>query len=83
MESKRQLGVKYDTAWMLKHWLLQAMKGPMTSSPSAASFSLDDVYWGGERRGGKRGRGAAGQDAAVCGGSSGSGTRKRHPIKMR
>ena len=31
MELKRQLGVKYDTAWMLKR--------PMTSSPSAASFS--------------------------------------------
>ncbi len=26
MELKRQLGVKYDTAWMLKHKLLQAMK---------------------------------------------------------
>ena len=39
MELKRQLGVKYDTAWMLKHKLLQAMKSPMTSSPSAASFS--------------------------------------------
>ncbi len=26
MELKRQLGVKYDTAWILKRKLLQAMK---------------------------------------------------------
>ncbi len=30
MELKRQLGVKYDTAWMLKHKLLQAMKAGLT-----------------------------------------------------
>ena len=26
MELKRQLGVKYDTAWMLKHKLLQTKR---------------------------------------------------------
>ena len=43
-------------------------KSPMTSGPSAASFSFDDV-WGGERRGGKRGRNTGRQDA-VCGSNS-------------
>ena len=39
MELKRQLDVKYDTAWMLKHKLLQAMKESDDKQPSAASFS--------------------------------------------
>lgn len=57
MELKRQLGVKYDTAWMLKHKLLQAMKESDDKQPISGIIQLDDVYWGGERRGGKRGRG--------------------------
>ena len=62
MELKRQLGVKYDTAWMLKT-LLQA--SPMTQ-PISGIIQLDDVYWGGERRGGKQGRGAAGKTPFVA-----------------
>ena len=54
MELKRQLGVKYDTAWMLKHKLLQAMKESDDKQPISGIIQLDDVYWGGERRGGKR-----------------------------
>lgn len=57
MALKRQLGVKYDTAWMLKHKLLQAMKESDDKQPISGIIQLDDVYWGGERRGGKRGRG--------------------------
>ena len=55
MELKRQLDVKYDTAWMLKHKLLQAMKESDDKQPISGIIQLDDVYWGGERRGGKRG----------------------------
>ena len=48
MELKRQLGVKYDTAWMFKQCCRVMKESPMTSSPSAASFSSDDsTEWNG------------------------------------
>ena len=43
------MGVKYDTAWMLKHKLLQAMKESDDKQPISGIIQLDDVYWGGER----------------------------------
>lgn len=43
-------------AWMMKHKLLQAMKETDDRHPIGGIIQLDDVYWGGERRGGKRGR---------------------------
>ena len=56
---KRQLDVKYDTAWMLKHKLLQTMKESDDKQPSAASFSSmmstgveNAVVANGSRRGG-------------------------------
>ena len=42
---------------MLKHKLLQAMKESDDKHPISGIIQLDDVYWGSERRGGKRGRG--------------------------
>ncbi|HHQ4627019.1 TPA: IS1595-like element ISKpn3 family transposase [Aeromonas veronii] len=80
MELKRQLGVKYDTAWMLKHKLLQAMKESDDKQPISGIIQLDDVYWGGERRGGKRGRGAAGKRPFVAAVAL---NKEGHPIKMR
>ena len=80
MELKRQLDVNYDTAWMMKHKLLQAMKEVDDQHPIDGIIQLDDVYWGGERRGGKRGRGAAAKTpflAAVALNKEG------HPIRMR
>ncbi len=53
MELKRQLGVKYDTAWMLKHKLLQAMKESDDKQSISGIIQLGDVYRGGERRGRK------------------------------
>ncbi|GKR04411.1 MULTISPECIES: IS1595 family transposase [Aeromonas] len=80
MELHRQLGVNYNTAWMVKHKLLQAMKEADDRHPLHGIIQLDDAYWGGERRGGKRGRGAAGKTpfvAAVALNEVG------HPIAMR
>jgi len=57
MELKRQVGVNYDTAWKMKHKLLQAMKENDDQVPLDGIIQMDDVYWGGEQRGGKRGRG--------------------------
>lgn len=80
MELKRQLGVNYDTAWKMKHKLLQAMKESEDKSKIGGIVQLDDVYWGGERRGGKRGRGAGGKTpflAAVALNEEG------HPVRMK
>ncbi|GEA03534.1 hypothetical protein KUL17_24310 [Alteromonas sp. KUL17] len=80
MEVKRQLGVNYDTAWKVKHKLLQAMKESEDKSKIGGIVQLDDVYWGGEHRGGKRGRGAGGKTpflAAVALNEEG------HPVRMK
>ena len=55
---KRQLGVSYNTAWMLKHTLMQTMRERDDRRPLRGIVEFDDVYLGGETSGGKRGRGA-------------------------
>jgi transposase-like protein len=55
---KRQIGVSYNTAWSVKQKIMQAMKERDDGKPLGGLIQLDDVYWGGERRGGKRGRGS-------------------------
>ncbi len=61
MELARQLGVNYNTAWSLKHKLMQAMKERDDSRPLGGRVELDDAYWGGRRSGGKTGRGSPGK----------------------
>lgn len=65
LELKRQLGISYNSAWLLKHKLMQSMKERDDTQPLAGLIQLDDAYWGGERRGGKRGRGAPGKSPFV------------------
>ncbi|MDR0275480.1 MAG: IS1595 family transposase [Burkholderiaceae bacterium] len=48
---KRQLGVSYPTAWMLKHKLMQAMQLRDESYPLRERVEIDDAYLGGERAG--------------------------------
>jgi hypothetical protein len=56
MELKRQVGVNYDTTWKMKHKLLQAMKENDDQVPLDGIIQMDDVYWGGEQRGGSTGQ---------------------------
>jgi transposase-like protein len=63
---KRQLGVSYNTAWGMKQKIRQAMKERDEQKPLSGVIQLDDVYWGGERRGGKRGRGSANKTPFVA-----------------
>jgi transposase-like protein len=63
---KRQIGVSYNTAWSMKHTIMQVMKERDDSKPLSGTIQLDDVYWGGERRGGKRGRGSANKVSFVA-----------------
>ena len=55
LDLSRQLSVSYNTAWQVKHKLMQAMKERDDTRPLGGWVQLDDAYWGGQRRGGKPG----------------------------
>ncbi len=76
---KRQTGVSYNTAWSMKHKIMQVMKERDDSKPLSGIIQLDDVYWGGERRGGKRGRGSVNKVPFVAAVSL---NEEGHPIAM-
>ena len=80
MALERHLGVSHNTAWLLKQKLVHAMRERDDSTSLTGLVQVDDAVWGGERRGGKRGRGAAGKTpfaAAVACGADG------WPLAMR
>jgi hypothetical protein len=54
----RQLGVSYNTAWSLKHKLLQTMLERDANRQLTGVIEIDDVYWGGECHGQTSGRGS-------------------------
>lgn len=58
LELKRHLGVRYRTAWLLKHKLMQVMSEREESRQLDGRVEIDDAYLGGERAGGKVGRGS-------------------------
>ena len=58
LELMRQLGVCYRTAWRLKHKIMHAMTEREETRQLAGFVQRDDAYLGGERNGGKRGRGS-------------------------
>jgi len=58
LELKRQIHVPYNTAWRMKQKIMQVMKERDDSQPLSGTIQLDDVYWGGELRGGSPGRGS-------------------------
>jgi hypothetical protein len=55
---KRQLGVSYPTAWLMHQKINQAMAQRDSTHRLNGSVQLDDAYLGGERAGGKAGRGS-------------------------
>jgi len=61
VELSRRLGVTQTTAWKISHKLMQVMLEREREKPLAGRVEMDDAYLGGKRRGGKRGRGAAGK----------------------
>src|SRR5690606_15384449 len=58
LELKRHLGVCYRTAWRLKHKVMEAMTEREQSRRLGGFVQIDDAYLGGERNGGKPGRGS-------------------------
>lgn len=66
LELGRRLGVTQTTAWKLKHKLMQVMMERDSSKRLAGRIEMDDAYLGGERSGGKRGRGSPGKTPIVA-----------------
>ena len=79
LELSRHLGISYNATWRLKHKLMQAMKERDDKKPLEGFVQLDDVYWGGVRRGSK-GREAKGKRPFVAAVAM---DKKAHPIAMR
>jgi transposase-like protein len=61
IELGRRLGVTQSTAWTIKHKLGQVMLERDAERLLAGRIEFDDAYLGGERSGGKRGRGSPGK----------------------
>ncbi len=57
LELARQLGVKWDTAWLIKQKLMETMRQRNRTYKLKGQVQLDDAYLGGEKPG-KHGRGA-------------------------
>jgi transposase-like protein len=58
LELKRHLGVSYRTAWLAKHKILEGMRQAEADRQLTGRVEIDDAYLGGERSGGKAGRGS-------------------------
>jgi transposase-like protein len=81
VELGRRLGVKQGTAWLVKHKLMRAMAEREAEKPKPSGrVEVDDTYLGGERSGGKRGRGAAGKTPVVAAVET---TPERKPRRLR
>jgi transposase-like protein len=81
IELGRRLGVRRQTAWLVKHKLMRAMTAREAAKPKLSGrIEIDDAYLGGERPGGKRGRGAAGKTPIVAAVET---TPERKPKRLR
>ncbi len=58
LELMRYLGVCYKTAWLVKHKLMEVMRVREDARQLDGRVENDDAYLGGERLGGKTGRGS-------------------------
>jgi len=58
LELMRHLGVCCKTAWLVKHKLMEVMRLREDTRQLSGCVEIDDAYLGGERAGGKVGRGS-------------------------
>jgi len=66
IELGRRLGVTQTTSWKIKHKLMQVMMERDATKRLTGRIEVDDAYLGGERNGGKRGRGSPGKTPIVA-----------------
>ena len=77
---KRHLGVSYPTAWLMQHKLMQAMAEREDHYLLSGHVQMDDAYLGGERRGGKAGRGSENKTPFVAAVSVDD---EGHPLRVK
>jgi hypothetical protein len=77
---KRQVGVSYPTAWLIHHKLMQVMGDRESRYVLAGNVQVDDAYLGGERSGGKVGRGSENKVPFIAAVSL---TEEGHPLHVR
>ena len=77
---KRQLGVSYPTAWLLQQKISRAMADQDCTHRLGGHVQIDDAYLGGERAGGKSGRGSENKVAFVAAVSL---TDEGHPLRVK
>jgi hypothetical protein len=77
---KRQVGVSYPTAWLIHHKLMQVMGNRESRYVLAGNVQVDDAYLGGERSGGKVGRGSENKVPFIAAVSL---TEEGHPLRVR
>jgi transposase-like protein len=77
---ERELSVSYPTAWLMLHKIRKAMGDRDSLYQLSGTVELDDAYFGGPKKGGKRGRGA--EKTKVVVGVSVDGERKPGFVKM-
>ena len=80
MKLHRHLGISYNAAWRIRHKLMQVMMERDREHPLSGWIELDDAYLGGERSGGKRGRGAPGKTPFVAAVQT---NEQGHPLRMK
>ena len=81
LELSRQIGVKWDTAWLIKQKLMEVMRQRNSIYKLGGDVQIDDAYLGGERpaKPGKTGRSAEGKIPFVAAVE----TREGKPIHMQ
>lgn len=77
---RRLLGVSVNAAFRMKQKIQHVMKSADDCLLLENLVELDDVYWGGKKKDGKRGRGATGKTPFLAAVSRND---KGHPIYMR
>jgi len=80
LELMRHLGVSYPAAWRMKHKLMQTMTEREADRKLGGVVQLDDAYLGGERNGGKAGRGSENKRPFVIAVETTDEGRPRHAV---
>jgi transposase-like protein len=80
LELSRTLGVNYDTAWLLQSKIMRAMSEREEAYVLKGNVQIDDAYLGGERPGGKAGRGSENKVPIVAAVSLNA---EGHPIHVK
>jgi hypothetical protein len=82
IELGRRLGVTQTTAWKIKTKLAEAMRLTSEAERLDGDIEMDDAYLGGQRSGGKRGRGSPGKRPIIVAVQKDENGRPRR-IKLR